>query len=224
MLFLMENAHCATAEDTEQNGAKHFTVARRAIITCCRRVMIVFAGIYKRKLKIVTCFARQKKFYSLFLWRTKHVTISSFPLQMPAKSIVTRLKHVTNARRATRKCQISLSHKPGTVETVRFPRKMLLEQGWTCEKMPLSWKMHRTHHQRMPQFRCQTCLGLQAGPPCRLFVGSASKPGSESIRRVSVWSSSKNQTRDLSGGLRGLQTGSESITHAFAWSSPNLNP
>ena len=41
------------------------------------------------------------------------------------------LKHVTNARRATRKCQISLSHKPGTVETVRFPRKMLLEQGWT---------------------------------------------------------------------------------------------
>ena len=35
-------------------------------------------------------------------------------------------------------------------------------------------------------FRCQTCLGLQAGPPCRLFVGSARKPGSESIRRVSV--------------------------------------
>ena len=117
MLFLMGNAHCATAGDTEQNGAKHFTVARRAIVTCFRRVMC-----------------------------TKHVTISSFPLQMPAKSIVTRLKHVTNARRATRKCQISLSHKPGTVETVRFPRKMLLEQGWTCEKMPLSWKMHRTHH------------------------------------------------------------------------------
>ena len=146
MLFLMENAHCATAGDTEQNGAKHFTVARRAIVTCFRRVTIVFAGICKGKLKIVTCFARQTKFYSLFLWRTKHVTISSFPLQMPAKSIVTRLKHVTNARRATRKCQISLSHKPGTMETVRFPRKMLLEQGWTCEKMPLSWKMHRTHH------------------------------------------------------------------------------
>ena len=31
----------------------------------------------------------------------------------------------TNARRASRKIQISLSHKPGTVETVRFPRKML---------------------------------------------------------------------------------------------------
>ena len=28
----MENAHCATAGDTEQNGAKHFTVARRAIV------------------------------------------------------------------------------------------------------------------------------------------------------------------------------------------------
>ena len=38
MLFLMENAHCATAGDTEQNGAKHFTVARRAIVTCFRRV------------------------------------------------------------------------------------------------------------------------------------------------------------------------------------------
>ena len=67
MLFLMENAHCATAGDTEQNGAKHFTVARCAIVTCFRRVMIVFAGICKGKLKIVTCFARQKKFYSLFL-------------------------------------------------------------------------------------------------------------------------------------------------------------
>ena len=62
MLFLMENAHCATAEDREQNGAKHFTVARRAIVTCFRRVMIVFAGICKGKLKIVTCFARQKSF------------------------------------------------------------------------------------------------------------------------------------------------------------------
>ena len=50
---------------------------------------------------------------------------------------------------------------------------------------------------RMPQFRS----GLQAEPPCRLFVGSASKPGSESIRRASVWASAKNQTRDLSGGL-----------------------
>ena len=60
MLFLMENAHCATAGDTE-NGAKHFTVARRAIVTCFRCVMIVFAGIFKGKLKIVTCCARQKK-------------------------------------------------------------------------------------------------------------------------------------------------------------------
>ena len=57
------------------------------------------------------------------MWRTKHVTISSFPLQMPAKSIVTRLKHVTNAHRATRKCKISLSHKPGTVETIGFPAR-----------------------------------------------------------------------------------------------------
>ena len=119
--------HCATAEDTEQNGAKHFTVARRAIVTCFRRFMIVYAGIWRKT-------QNRAKGLCLFLWRTKHVTISSFPLQM-AKSIVTRLKHVTDARRATRKCEISLSHKPGTVETVRFPRKMLLEQGcWTCKK------------------------------------------------------------------------------------------
>ena len=52
---------------------------------------------------------------------------------MPAKSTVTRLKHVTIGRRATVKRQISLSHKPGAVETVRSPRKMLLEQGRTCE-------------------------------------------------------------------------------------------
>ena len=118
MLFLMENAHCATAGDTEQNGAKHFTVARRAIVTCFRRVMIVFAGSCKLQGKTQNrnVLRASKKFYSLFLWRTKHVTISSFPLQMPAKSIVTRLKHITNAHRATRKCQISLSHKPGTVE------------------------------------------------------------------------------------------------------------
>ena len=28
MLFLMETAHCATAEDTEQNGAKHFSTSK----------------------------------------------------------------------------------------------------------------------------------------------------------------------------------------------------
>ena len=39
----------APQRDTEQNGAKHFTVARRAIVTCFRRVMIVFAGICKGK-------------------------------------------------------------------------------------------------------------------------------------------------------------------------------
>ena len=70
MLFLKENAHCATAGDTEQNGAKHFTVARRAIVTCCGRVMIVFAGICKEKTQNQKRASRvKKKFYSLFLWR-----------------------------------------------------------------------------------------------------------------------------------------------------------
>ena len=65
MLFLMENAHCATAEDTEQKGSKHFssTARNRNVFRC---VMIVFGGICKGKLKIVTCFARQKELYSLF--------------------------------------------------------------------------------------------------------------------------------------------------------------
>ena len=79
MLFLMENAHCATAGDTEQNGAKHFTVARRAIVTCFRRVMIVFAGICKGKLKIVTCFARQKSFIVFFCGARSTLRFRVFP-------------------------------------------------------------------------------------------------------------------------------------------------
>ena len=55
-----KNAHCATAGDTEQNSASIYR-ARRAIVTCDR-----FRWHLQGKLKIVTCFARQKKFYSLF--------------------------------------------------------------------------------------------------------------------------------------------------------------
>ena len=79
VLFLMENAHCATAGDTEQNGAKHFTVARRAIVTCFGRVMIVFAGICKGKLKIVTCFARQKSFIVFFCGARSTLRFRVFP-------------------------------------------------------------------------------------------------------------------------------------------------
>ena len=42
--------------------------------------------------------APQKKITNFF--DAKHVTIFSFPLQMPAKTIITRLNHVTIARRA----------------------------------------------------------------------------------------------------------------------------
>ena len=67
MLFLMENAHCATAGDTEeQNGAKHFTVARRAIVTCFRRVMIVFAGICKGKTQNRNRASRVKKSFIVY--------------------------------------------------------------------------------------------------------------------------------------------------------------
>ena len=113
MLFLMQNAHRATVGDTEQNGAKHLTAARRAIVTCFRRVMIVFAGIWKGKLKIVPCFACQKVLKSFFV---AHEARYDFEFSLAnASQINRRLKHLTNARRATRKCQISRSHKPGTV-------------------------------------------------------------------------------------------------------------
>ena len=49
------------------------------------------------------------------------------PKKTAARSIVTRLKHVTNARRASTLPDFAV-HKLETVETVRF-RKMLLEQG-----------------------------------------------------------------------------------------------
>ena len=64
--------------------------------------MTIFTSISQGKIKIVTCFTRQKKLYSLFfLRRTKHVTISSFPWEVPAKMVITRLKHVMTAGRAT---------------------------------------------------------------------------------------------------------------------------
>ena len=62
----------------------------------------------------------------------------------------------------------------------RFPRKMLLEQGWTCEKNATFMEDARD--------RRADCSWARA-----------SKPGSESIRRVSVWSSSKNQETFLVG-------------------------
>ena len=62
--------------------------------------MIVFSLAFAEKTQNRNVLRASKKLFIIFfLWRTKHVTISSFPLQMPAKSIVTRLKHVTNARR-----------------------------------------------------------------------------------------------------------------------------
>ena len=47
----------------------HFLVARRAFVTCFRRVTIDLAGICKGKLEIVTCFVRHKKRLKLFLTR-----------------------------------------------------------------------------------------------------------------------------------------------------------
>ena len=94
MLFLMENAHCATAGDTEQNGAKHFTVARRGIVTCFRHVVIVFAGIWRKtQNRNVLC----EKFESLF-------------------------------------CGYD------------FRARCCWSRAGPAKKMPLSWKMHRTHY------------------------------------------------------------------------------
>ena len=79
MLFLLENVHCATAGDTEQNGFKRFTVARRAFITCFRRVMIIFAGSFQGNVKIVTCFVRQTKPFSLFCGAQSTLRFRFFP-------------------------------------------------------------------------------------------------------------------------------------------------
>ena len=81
---------------------------------------------------------------------------------MPAKSTVTRLKHVTIGRRATVKRQISLSHKPGTVETVRSPRKMLLEQGRTCENNATSMEDVHRATKECHNFTVKHALGLEA--------------------------------------------------------------
>ena len=60
-------------------------LARRAIVTCSRRVMIVFGGICKGKLKIVTCFARRKKVVESFFVAHEARYDFEFPLQMPSE-------------------------------------------------------------------------------------------------------------------------------------------
>ena len=78
----------------QQNDFRHFTVAQRTFITCFRRVMIIFDWHLLGKTFYRNVLRASQKIPSLvLLWRTKHVMISSFPLQMPAKSTVTRLKH-----------------------------------------------------------------------------------------------------------------------------------
>ena len=107
--------HCATAGDTEQNGFKRFKAARRAFITCFRRVMIFrwqgFQG--KRQNRNASCV---KQSALVFFVARKARYDFEFSLANASKSTVTRLNHVTNAPRATGKCQISLSHKPRVLQ------------------------------------------------------------------------------------------------------------
>ena len=58
-----------------------------------------------------------------------------------------------------------------------------------------------------------------AGPLCRLFVGSTSKPEVKHQTCFCVVFTQRMRPRNLSGGLRGLQTESESIRRVFVWSS-----
>ena len=133
--------------------------------------MIVFAGICKGKLKIVTCFARQKKFL-IFLWRTKHVTISSFPLQMPAKSIVTR--------KARLRMLAALLEMPDFATTQAWCRKYdfrarcCWSRAGTCEKMPLSWKMHRTHQLMNATVSLSNMPGTTSGTAVRIVPSASS--------------------------------------------------
>ena len=132
-----------------------------------------------------------------------------------------------NQRCARRKKKLSRVDIIKPLESIQFfPGCSCITQAWNCIRLfraRCCWS--RAGPVKKCHFHCQNMPGTTSGTAVQIVRGLGRKPGSESIRRVSIWSSSKNQTRDLSGGLRGLQTGSESIAHAFAWSSsPNLNP
>ena len=68
--ILRGNRTVSTAPGLCDSEIWHFLVARRAFVTCFRRVTIDLAGICKGKLEIVTCFVRHKKMtIKLFLTR-----------------------------------------------------------------------------------------------------------------------------------------------------------
>ena len=116
--------------------AKHL-YSHGAIVTCFRRVMIVFAAFSREKSKSKRVSRVKRSFIVFFLAHEARCDFRVFS-QMPAKSIVTRLKHVTNARCAARKCQISL-HTSLELWKQYFPRKMLLGAGLDLKKMPPFW-------------------------------------------------------------------------------------
>ena len=68
--ILRGNRTVSTVPGLCDSEISHFLVARRAFVTCFRRVTIDLAGICKGKLEIVTCFVRhKKKTIKLFLTR-----------------------------------------------------------------------------------------------------------------------------------------------------------
>ena len=127
---------------------------------------------------------------------------SSFRLLMPAKSIVTHLKHVTNARRATGKRQISLSHNLNCGNST--------VSAQDAAGSGLAGPVKKSHfHGRCIALTTNECHSFAVKHAWddkrdrRADCSWARKPGSESIRLNSFWFSSKNQSRDISGGLRG---------------------
>ena len=61
----------------------------------------------------------------------------------------------------------------------------------------------------------------EPGSPCRLVLGSeANKPEVKASDVFLCGLHPRLRPRDLSGGLRGLQTGKESIRRVSVWSSP----
>ena len=79
MLFLIGKCALRHSGDTEQNGAEHFTVARRAIVTCFRRVMIVFAGICKGKTQNRNVLRASKKVLVFFCGARSTLRFRVFP-------------------------------------------------------------------------------------------------------------------------------------------------
>ena len=179
--------------------------------------MIVFAGICKGKTQNRNVLRASKKVLLFFF--VAHEARYDFEFSL-ANASVTRLKHVTNARRTTRKCRF------------RYHTSLELWKQYDF-RARCCWPVKKCHfHGR--------CIALTTNE-CHSFAVKHAWDYKRDRRADCSWARLVNpQVKASDVFLFGLYTkmkpetflvGSEayklevkSITHAFAWSSPNLNP